>query len=93
PSVAPPQVNISATYPGATAKTINDSVETLIERELSGVKNLLYYSATTDTSGTAEITATFKPGPDVEMAQVDVQNKIKAVEARLPQVVRQQGLQ
>ncbi|PAL60612.1 efflux RND transporter permease subunit, partial [Acinetobacter baumannii] len=60
PSVAPPQVNISATYPGATAKTINDSVVTLIERELSGVKNLLYYSATTDTSGTAEITATFK---------------------------------
>lgn len=93
PSVAPPQVNISATYPGATAKTINDSVVTLIERELSGVKNLLYYSATTDTSGTAEITATFKPGTDVEMAQVDVQNKIKAVEARLPQVVRQQGLQ
>ncbi|MBP4986320.1 multidrug efflux RND transporter permease subunit AdeB, partial [Acinetobacter baumannii] len=93
PSVAPPQVNISATYPGATAKTINDSVVTLIERELSGVKNLLYYSATTDTSGTAKITATFKPGTDVEMAQVDVQNKIKAVEARLPQVVRQQGLQ
>jgi len=93
PSVAPPQVNISATYPGATAKTINDSVVTLIERELSGVKNLLYYSSTTDTSGTAQISATFKPGTDVEMAQVDVQNKIKAVEARLPQVVRQQGLQ
>jgi len=93
PSVAPPQVNISATYPGATPKTINDSVVTLIERELSGVKNLLYYSSTTDTSGTAEISATFKPGTDVEMAQVDVQNKIKAIEARLPQVVRQQGLQ
>ncbi|WP_336943966.1 multidrug efflux RND transporter permease subunit AdeB [Acinetobacter modestus] len=93
PSVAPPQVNISAVYPGATPKTINDSVVTLIERELSGVKNLLYYSATTDTSGTAQISATFKPGTDVEMAQVDVQNKIKAVEARLPQVVRQQGLQ
>ncbi|WP_212511383.1 efflux RND transporter permease subunit [Acinetobacter seifertii] len=92
PSVAPPQVNITASYPGATPKTINDSVITLIEREMSGVKNLLYYSATTDSSGTAEITATFKPGTDVDMAQVDVQNKIKAVEARLPQVVRQQGL-
>ncbi len=90
PSV-PPQVNITASYPGATPKTINDSVITLIEREMSGVKNLLYYSATTDSSGTAEITATFKPGTDVDMAQVDVQNKIKAVEARLPQVVRQQG--
>lgn len=93
PSVAPPQVNISTVYPGASAQTINDSVVTLIERELSGVKNLLYYSATTDTSGTAQITATFKPGTDVNMAQVDVQNKIKAVEARLPQIVRQQGLQ
>lgn len=92
PSVAPPEVNITASYPGATPKTINDSVITLIEREMSGVKNLLYYSATTDSSGTAEITATFKPGTNVDMAQVDVQNKIKAVEARLPQVVRQQGL-
>ncbi|WP_202744103.1 efflux RND transporter permease subunit [Acinetobacter pittii] len=92
PSVAPPEVNITASYPGATPKTINDSVITLIEREMSGVKNLLYYSATTDSSGTAEITATFKPGTDVDMAQVDVQNKIKAVEARIPQVVRQQGL-
>ena len=92
PSVAPPQVVINAVYPGATPKTINDSVVTLIERELSGVKNLLYYSATTDTSGVATITATFKPGTDVDMAQVDVQNKIKAAEARLPQAVRQQGL-
>ncbi len=92
PSVAPPQVVINAVYPGATPKTINDSVVTLIERELSGVKNLLYYSATTDTSGVASITATFKPGTDVDMAQVDVQNKIKAAEARLPQAVRQQGL-
>lgn len=92
PSVAPPQVVITAVYPGATPQTVNDSVVTLIERELSGVKNLLYYSATTDTSGIASITATFKPGTDVDMAQVDVQNKIKAAEARLPQVVRQQGL-
>ncbi|OTG88279.1 multidrug efflux RND transporter permease subunit [Acinetobacter sp. ANC 4558] len=92
PSVAPPQVNISASYPGATPKTINDSVITLIERELSGVKDLLYYSATTDTSGSAEISVTFKPGTDVNLAQIDVQNKIKAIEARLPQVVRQQGL-
>lgn len=92
PSVAPPQVVITATYPGATPKAINDSVVTLIERELSGVKDLLYYSATTDTSGIAQITATFRPGTDPDMAQVNVQNKIKAVEARLPQVVRQQGL-
>lgn len=92
PSVAPPQVSIYATYPGATPQTLNDSVVTLIEREMSGVKNLLYYSSSSDSSGTASITATFKPGTDVEMAQVDVQNKIKSIEARLPQTVRQQGL-
>lgn len=92
PSVAPPQISITAIYPGATPKTLNDSVVTLIEREMSGVKNLLYYSSSSDSSGTATITATFKPGTDVELAQVDVQNKIKAIESRLPQTVRQQGL-
>ena len=92
PSVAPSQISITATYPGATPKTLNDSVVTLIEREMSGVKNLLYYSSTADTSGMATVTATFKAGTDVEMAQVDVQNKIKAIESRLPQAVRQQGL-
>ncbi len=92
PSVAPPQISITATYPGATPKTLNDSVVTLIEREMSGVKNLLYYSSTSDNSGSATITATFKSGTDVELAQVDVQNKIKAIESRLPQSVRQQGL-
>ena len=92
PSVAPPSISIYATYPGATPETLNDSVVTLIERELSGVKNLLYYSATSDASGQASITATFKPGTDPELAQVDVQNKLKSIEPRLPQSVRQQGL-
>ncbi|TCM67039.1 multidrug efflux pump [Acinetobacter calcoaceticus] len=92
PSVAPPQISIYATYPGATPETLNDSVVSLIERELSGVKNLLYFSASSDSSGSASITATFKPGTDPEMAQVDVQNKLKSVEPRLPQAVRQQGL-
>lgn len=92
PSVAPPTISIYASYPGATPQTLNDSVVSLIEKELSGVKNLLYYSSSSDTSGSASITATFKPGTDPEMAQVDVQNKLKSVEPRLPQVVRQQGL-
>lgn len=56
PSVAPPSISIYATYPGATPETLNDSVVTLIERELSGVKNLLYYSATSDATGQATIT-------------------------------------
>ncbi|GAA0543846.1 multidrug efflux pump [Rhizomicrobium palustre] len=93
PSVAPPSVSITASYPGASPQTMNDSVVSLIERELSGVKNLLYFSSSADTSGSASITATFKPGTDPQMAQVDVQNRLKAVEARLPQTVRQNGLQ
>jgi multidrug efflux pump len=92
PSVAPPSVTISASYPGATPQAMSDGVLGLIERELSSVKNLLYFESSSDTSGTASITATFKPGTDPEMAQVDVQNKIKAVEPRLPQAVRQNGL-
>ncbi|MBE2292989.1 MAG: efflux RND transporter permease subunit, partial [Xanthomonadaceae bacterium] len=92
PSVAPPSVTIYATYPGATPQAMNDSVLSVIERELSSVKHLLYYESSSDTSGSAEITAIFKPGTDPEMAQVDVQNRLKAVEARLPQVVRQNGL-
>ena len=93
PSVAPPSVTLYATYPGATPQTLNDSVVSLIERELSGVKNLLYFESSVDTSGSAQITATFKPGTNPELAQVDVQNRIKAVEPRLPQAVRQNGLQ
>jgi len=93
PSVAPPTVTLYATYPGATPQTLNDSVVSQIERELSGVKNLLYFESSVDTSGSAQITATFKLGTDAELAQVDVQNRIKAIEPRLPQAVRQNGLQ
>lgn len=92
PSVAPPTVSIYASYPGASPQTMNDSVLGLIERELSGVKNLLYFESSADTSGTAQVTVTFKPGTDPEMAQVDVQNRLKAIEPRLPQAVRQNGL-
>ncbi|EPD37647.1 HAE1 family hydrophobic/amphiphilic exporter-1 (mainly G- bacteria) [Delftia acidovorans CCUG 274B] len=93
PTVAPPTVSLYATYPGATPKTLNDSVVSLIERELSSVRHLLYFESSVDTSGSAEIKATFKPGTNPELAQVDVQNRIKAVEPRLPQAVRQNGLQ
>lgn len=92
PSVAPPTVTISATYPGATPQTMNDGVISLIERSLSGVKDMLYFESSSDTSGSASITVTFKPGTDPEMAQVDVQNKLKTIEPRLPQTVRQNGL-
>ena len=93
PSVAPPSVSLTASYPGASPQTLNDSVVSLIERELSGVKNLLYFESAVDASGTAQISATFVPGTNPEMAQIDVQNRVKAVETRLPQVVRQNGMQ
>ena len=92
PNIAPPSVSINAVYTGATPQTINDSILSLIERELSSVKNLLYFESTADTSGSASITATFKPGTDPELAQVDVQNRLKAVEARLPEPVRRIGV-
>ncbi|WJM83718.1 efflux RND transporter permease subunit [Dickeya chrysanthemi] len=93
PSVAPPTVSITASYPGATPQTMNDAIVGLIERELSSVKNLLYFESSVDTSGLAQINVTFKPGTDPELAQVDVQNRIKSTEPRLPQTVRQNGLQ
>ena len=92
PSVAPPTVSIYAVYPGATSQSMTDSVVAPIERELSSVKKLLYFESSTDTSGLAQITATFEPGTDPDMAQVDVQNRLKSVEPKLPQAVRQNGL-
>ncbi|WEK40696.1 MAG: efflux RND transporter permease subunit [Candidatus Brevundimonas colombiensis] len=92
PDVAPPSISIYATYPGATPQTMIDSVIAPIEREMSSVKNLLYFESSSDTSGTASITATFRPGTNPELAQIDVQNRLKSVEPRLPQVVRQSGV-
>lgn len=93
PTVAPPAVNIYATYPGATPKTLNDSVVEPIEREISSVDHLLYFESSVDTSGLAQIVVTFEPGTNPEFGQVEVQNKLRAVEPRLPQMVRQIGLQ
>ncbi|KJF73723.1 multidrug efflux RND transporter permease subunit [Agrobacterium arsenijevicii] len=92
PVIAPPSVSIYATYTGATPQTINDSVTSLIERELSSAKNILYFDSSADSSGSANITVTFKPGTDPELAQVDVQNRLKAIEPRLPEQVRRAGL-
>ncbi|WP_341520103.1 efflux RND transporter permease subunit [Pseudomonas sp. G.S.17] len=92
PSVAPPQIELTATYPGASAQTIDESVVSLIEQELNGVNHLLYFSSSSS-QGQATITVTFQPGTDPELAKVDVQNRLKVVEPRLPRAVSQQGLQ
>ncbi|MDX3895664.1 efflux RND transporter permease subunit [Pusillimonas sp.] len=92
PEVAPPSVTINATYPGASAKDVAQSVSSLIENELNGAKGLLYYESISDSYGRAEITATFAPGTDPDLAQVDVQNRISNISASLPAAVMQQGL-
>ncbi|MDD0977304.1 efflux RND transporter permease subunit [Pseudomonas fontis] len=92
PNVAPPQIEIYATYPGASAQSIDDSVVSLIEQELNGADHLLYFQSQSSLNS-ATITATFEPGTNPELAQVDVQNRLKVVESRLPRAVIQQGLQ
>ncbi len=92
PVIAPPSIGIFTTYTGASVQTVNDSVVAPIEKELSSVKNVLYYESTVDSTGAANITVTFKPGTDPELAQVDVQNRLKNAEPRLPEVVRRNGI-
>jgi len=91
PQVAPPQISIMATYPGASAQVVNETVTNIIEQELNGAKRMLYYDSNSST-GIAEIVVTFEPGVDPDLAQVDVQNRIKKAEARLPQQVTRNGL-
>jgi len=93
PTIAPPQVVVTAIYPGASAKTLEDSVTTLIEQEMNGAEGLQYMESQSQGNGQAQITVTFKPGMSVDLAAIDVQNRIKRIESRLPQAVLQQGVQ
>jgi len=92
PEVAPPAITINATYPGASAEEVSNSVASVIENELNGAKGLLYYESVSDSYGQAEITVTFKPGTNPDLAQVDVQNRVSNITAKLPAAVSQQGL-
>ncbi|MBP8230220.1 MAG: efflux RND transporter permease subunit, partial [Xylophilus sp.] len=92
PTVAPPTIQISAAYPGATAQTLENSVLSVIEREMNGATGLAYMEATSQANGTGSITLSFEPGTDVDMAQVDVQNRLARATPRLPAVVTQQGV-
>ncbi|MGF3021501.1 multidrug efflux RND transporter permease subunit [Methylobacterium aquaticum] len=93
PVIAPPSIAISTVYPGASTQNLYYSVTRLIEEELNGAANILNYESTSDTTGEVEIVANFQPGTDVALAAVDVQNRIKRIEPRLPEAVRQQGIQ
>ncbi|PTE20192.1 multidrug efflux RND transporter permease subunit [Cereibacter changlensis JA139] len=92
PDIAPPSVSVFATYSGADAQTVSDSVVRPIEKELSSVKNVLYYESSVDSTGGANITVTFRPGTNPELAQIDVQNRLKNAEAMLPEPVRRAGI-
>ena len=92
PQIAPPQVSISATYPGASAETIENTVTQIIEQNLTGLDGYLYMSSTSDSTGRVSITVTFEAGTNPDMAQVQVQNKIQTALTTLPQVVQQMGV-
>jgi multidrug efflux pump len=92
PDVAPPQVNIRANFPGASAETLENSVTQIIEQQLTGIDGLLYFSSSSTSRGQVTISATFDKGTDPDIAQVQVQNQVQQALARLPQQVQQQGL-
>ena len=92
PPVAPPSIVVSAAYPGASAKTLEDSVLSVIEREMNGAPGLIYMEAVAQANGTGNITLSFQSGTNADLAQVDVQNRLARATPRLPQVVTQQGV-
>lgn len=92
PDIAPPTVKIAATYTGASAKTVEDSVTQVIEQQMTGIDKLTYMSASSSSAGSASINLTFEAGTDPDVAQMQVQNKLQQVESRLPSSVQSEGL-
>lgn len=92
PDIAPTQINIRASYPGASAETIENSVTQILEQQLSGIDGLLYFSSQSSSRGSAGITAIFAKGTDPDIAQVQVQNAIQSAVSRMPQQVQSQGV-
>ncbi|MGM4904250.1 multidrug efflux RND transporter permease subunit [Tardiphaga sp. 866_E4_N2_1] len=92
PIIAPPSISISTSYPGASPENLYNSVTRLIEEELNGAAGILNFESTSDSLGAVEIIANFQPGTDTSQASVEVQNRLKRVEARLPRAVIQQGI-
>ncbi len=92
PPVAPPTIVVNAAYPGASAQTLEESVLSVIEREMNGSPGMIYMESVAQADGTGSITISFEPGTDPDMAQVDVQNRLSRATPRLPAVVTQQGV-
>ena len=92
PQIAPPTIIVNSIYPGASAQTVDESVTSLIEQEMNGAENMLYIESQSQSDGGSTVSVTFKNGTNPELAAVDVQNRLKRIEARLPQAVVQQGV-
>jgi multidrug efflux pump len=92
PPLAPPQISVTAVFPGADAQTLENTTTQVIEQQMKGLDHLIYFSSTSDSSGTATVTMTFAQGTNPDTAQVQVQNKLQSATALLPVEVQQQGL-
>ncbi|MBF0614150.1 MAG: multidrug efflux RND transporter permease subunit [Magnetococcales bacterium] len=92
PDVAPPAITVTAIYPGASAQVVEETVTALIEQEMNGLERLLYMESSSDSLGAMTLTLTFETGTNLDIASVEAQNRIKRVEARLPEEVRRQGV-
>src|SRR5512144_1158037 len=92
PDIAPPSVNIRASYPGASAEVLETSVTQVIEQQLTGIDGLIYFQSTSNSAGQVNVTVTLEKGANPDIAQVQVQNKVQQALPRLPQQVQQQGL-
>jgi len=92
PAVAPPTIGVGASYPGASAKTLEDTVTQVIEQRMSGLDGLRFITSSSDSTGSASLTLTFEPGTDPDIAQVQVQNKLQLAMPQLPQEVQRQGV-
>jgi len=92
PQIAPPSVSVRASYPGASAETVANTVTQVIEQQMTGLDGLRYFSSSSTSAGSAEITLTFETGSDVDIAQVQVQNKLARATPLLPEIVQRQGI-
>jgi multidrug efflux pump len=92
PPIAPPQVSVTASYPGASAEVVEKTVTSVIEQQLTGIDNLLYFDSSSRDNGQAQITLTMQTGTDPDVAQVQVQNRLSTAEPRLPREVVQNGI-
>lgn len=92
PPIAPPSISITAFYPGGSAETVENSITQIIEQKMTGFDNLLYMTATSESSGAARLELTFKAGTDPDLAWAQVQNKLQLAMANLPTVVQMQGV-